>query len=183
MKKTILQMAAVGLSVVAFGFVNGVQAAQYDHEVKDKNCGFAWKVEGDKLAVKMWAQTESWVGIGFNPTDMMKGANFILGYVKDGKVEIDDDFGTGATSHQSDEKLGGTSDVTVVGGSEEGGVTTIEFAMPVKSADKNDTEINVNGDNVVLFAYGVGRDSFKSKHKFRAEYKVNFATGASSEVD
>ncbi len=144
-----------------------LQAAEYDHEVKDKNISFAWKVEGDKLAVKLSAETEGWVGIGFNPVKEMQGANFILGYVKNGEAKIDDDFGVETNAHKSDTKLDGTSDVTLVGGTEEGGVTTIEFTIPLDSADKNDTKIDVNGDTIVLLAYGAGRDSFLAKHKYR----------------
>lgn len=172
-----------GIGLVLFGAVTNIQAAQYDHEVKDKRISFAWKVDGDNLAVKMSAQTDGWVGIGFNPIKEMKGGNFILGYVKDGKAEIVDEFGNEENNHSLDSKLGGTEDATLVGGTEEGGVTTIEFTMPLKSADKNDTAITVDGDTTVLLAYGGGRDSFKSKHQYRTELKVNLSTGASKKDD
>jgi len=171
--------ALFGMGLLVAGAVTNVQAMDYAHEVKDKNMGFAWTVDGDKLAVKMWAETDGWVGIGFNPSDEMKDANFVLGYVKDGKAEITDEFGDGLTTHKSDEKLGGTSDVALVGGTEEGGVTTLEFTMPLNSGDKNDQAIDVNGDTIVLLAYGAGRDSFKSKHKYRTALKVNLSSGAS----
>ncbi len=133
--------------------------------MKDKKISFAWKVDGDKLAVKLAAETEGWVGIGFNPSKDMKDANFILGYVKDGKAKISDEFGDKKVLMPPTKNLGGTDDVTLVGGTEDGGMTTIEFTMPLKSADKNDgTAINVDGDTIVLLAYGAGRDSFKTKH-------------------
>ena len=74
------------MSLIFFATVMNSQAAEYDHEVKDKKIDFAWKVDGDKLAVKLTAETEGWVGIGFNPINEMKGANFILGYVKNGEA-------------------------------------------------------------------------------------------------
>lgn len=177
-----IQKIIVGMSAVLCLIVANVQAAEYDHEVKDKNISFAWKVVGDTLAVKLSAETEGWVGIGFNPIDEMKGANFILGYVKNGEVKLDDDFGIDENSHKSDTKLGGTSDITLVGGSESGGMTTIEFTIPLQSADKNDTKIDVNGDTTVLLAYGAGRDSFLSKHKYRTALLVNLSTGTSKDV-
>lgn len=177
-----LQKMIVGISVILCATVTNIQAAEYDHEVKDKKITFAWKVEGDKLAVKLTAETDGWVGIGFNPVTEMKGANFILGYVKKGVAKLEDDFGYDANEHKPDTKLEGTSDVTLVGGTEADGMTTIEFTLPLDSADKNDTKIDVNGDTTVLLAYGAGRDSFKSKHKYRSALKLNLSTGASEKL-
>lgn len=177
-----MMKAIMGIGLIMCGTITTVQAAQYDHEVKDKKISFAWKVDGDKLAVKLAAETDGWVGIGFNPSKDMKDANFILGYVKDGDTKILDEFGDSESSHVPDDKLGGTTDVTLVGGTETGGMTTVEFTMPLKSADKNDSTINVNGDTLVLLAYGGGRDSFKTKHTYRTALKVNLGTGASQKA-
>lgn len=182
MKVTNIQKMLIGISVILCATVANIQAAEYDHEVKDKKITFAWKVEGDKLAVKLTAETEGWVGIGFNPVKEMQGANFILGYVKKGVAKIDDDFGYENNAHKSDTKLDGTSDVTLIGGTETDGVTTIEFTLPVDSGDKNDTKIDVNGENIILLAYGSGRDSFLAKHKYRSTLKVNLSTGASEKM-
>ncbi|MBU1565622.1 MAG: DOMON domain-containing protein [Proteobacteria bacterium] len=173
----------VGVGLLLCGMVTGLQAGQYDYEVKDKNISFAWKVDGDKLAIKLSAKTEGWVGIGFNPSKDMKDANFILGYVKDGEAKISDEFGDSESSHSLDEKLGGTTDVTLVGGTEAGGMTTVEFTMPLKPTDKHDSVMNVNGDTIVLLAYGAGRDSFKTKHTYRTTLKVNLGTGASQKAN
>ena len=182
MKVGTFQKMIIGIIVMFFATVANLQAADYDHEVKNNKITFAWKIEGDKLAVKLSAETEGWVGIGFNPVAGMKGANFILGYVKDGKVHLNDDFGTGTNSHKPDTNLDGTSDVTLVGGMEKDGMTTIEFTIPLKSNDKNDTKIDVNGDTTVLLAYGGGRDSFLAKHRYRTALKVNLSTGESKKL-
>lgn len=180
LKKLVATIVGAG---IMFGCsVAAVMAADYAHEVKSKNMTFSWSLDGDNLAVKMAAKTTGWVGVGFNPTKKMKDANFILGYVKKGKAKIVDEFGTGDTKHRSDKKLDGTMDATLVAGSEDGGVTTIEFTMPLNSADVNDGKIDVNGDTIVLLGYGAGRDSFKSKHKYRATLKVNLTTGSSEEI-
>ncbi len=179
-RKIISLVAAI--CVVLMTAVSGVYGAEYDHEAKAKKMSFSWKVVGDTLAVKMSAETEGWVGIGFNPSKKMKDANFVLGYVKKGEAKIIDEFGNGPTKHSSDKKLGGTVDAALVGGTEEGGITTIEFTMPLKSTDKYDPVIDVNGDTIVLLAYGPSRDSFKTKHKYRTALKVNLNTGASEAV-
>lgn len=180
LKKIVLVLSGIALMVSVSA--SGCLAADYAHEFSDKDMSVAWRIDGETLAVKMSAPTEGWVGVGFNPTDQMKDANFVLGYVKKGEAKIIDEYGTDTAKHSSDKKLGGTVDATLVAGVEEGGVTTIEFTMPVNSADKNDTKIDVSGDTIVLLAYGAGRDSFKSKHKYRSTFKVNLTTGAAEKV-
>lgn len=171
-----------GLVIAVCLSANVVLAVDYAHELKDKDMSVAWSVDGDKLAVKMSAKTEGWVGVGFNPSKQMKDANFVLGYVKKGEAKIIDEFGTSNSKHSSDEKLGGTVDAVLVGGTEEKGITTIEFTIPLTATDKNDTTIDATGDTILLLAHGAGRDSFKSKHNYRATFKVNLSTGAAEEM-
>jgi len=175
MKKTV---AGVICGLFCMCGVVSVQGADYDHEVEAKGVTFAWKADGDTLHGKVSAKTKGWVAVGFNPVKKMEGANYIIGYVKDGEVTVADHFGDKATGHSPDEKLGGTSDVTVVGGSEEGKVTTIEFTIPMNSADKYDSVLSADGDTIVLLAYGPDRDSFKPRHKGRAMKTVNLGSGA-----
>lgn len=152
-------------------------AGSYDHEVKAKNISFAWKIEGDKLLGKMSAKTEGWVAVGFNPSKKMKDANIIIGYVDGKDVKIYDHFGDKATGHSEDGKKGGSEDVTLVGGTEEQGMTTIEFTMPLNSGDKLDGALSLDDDTVLILAYG-DRDSIKARHKYRTDVTVNLGTGA-----
>ena len=175
MKKSLFSLVCVLASFVA---VNSVQSASYDHEMEAKGATFAWKVDGDTLHGKVSAKTKGWVAVGFNPSKKMKDANYIIGYVKDGQPEVADHFGDKSTGHSPDEKLGGTSDVTLVGGSEEGGITTIEFTIPLDSGDKYDSALSADGDTVVLLAFGPDRDSYKPRHKNKATKTVNLSTGA-----
>lgn len=178
-----IQAMTVGISLLLLGNVIQGQAAEYSHELKDKDISFAWTVDGDNLAVKLSANTDGWVGVGFNPSEGMKDAGFILGYVKKGEAKIVDHFGVDENKHEADEKLSGTSDVTLVGGTEDGGVTTIEFTIPLQSTDKNDAVLDPNGETIVLLAYGAGRDSFRSKHKYRGTFKVNLGSGVSQKAE
>ncbi len=163
----VLLLAGAGLSL----------AADYDHEIEEGPMTFAWKVTEGDLAIKISGKTTGWVGIGFNPVEQMKGADYILGYVKGGKVEIRDDYGDSERNHKEDQELGGTSDVTVIGGEEKGGTTTLEFSIPLNSGDKFDSVIDPQGETVVLLAFGGKRDSFISKHKFRKTITVNLSSG------
>ena len=175
MKKTIFSVVLVLVCLVG---VNLAQSATYDHEMEEKGVTFAWKVDGDTLHCKLSAKTKGWVAVGFNPEEKMKGANYIIGYVKGDEVKVEDHYGDKTVNHATDKKLGGTSDVTLVGGSEKGGTTTIEFTIPMDSGDQYDSALVADGDTVVLLAMGPPRDSFKARHKKQAIKTVNLSTGA-----
>jgi len=154
-----------------------VSAMEFTHKVDVDNMTFQWKMDGDSLHVGLKAKTASWVGIGFNPTDGMKGANFILGYVKNGKVKITDHYGTTARQHSKDSKSGGQNNISNAAGNEAGGFTEISFTIPLNSGDAKDGVIMPDKENVVLLAYGPGRDSFKTRHAFKTALKIDLATG------
>ncbi len=155
---------------------------QFDHTISVKDITFQWSMKGDQLAIELSAKTKGWVAIGFNPSEAMKDANFILGYVKKGEVIVTDHFGITKHQHKSDEKLGGKEHVTDISGSETDGVTTIGFTIPLNSKDENDTVIEPESDTTVLLAYSASRDSFRTRHKFRTSLKVNLTTGEYSEI-
>lgn len=170
-------VCGIGVLTVVFLFVSAVGAAEYSHKITKKAMDFEWTVNGENLDVRISAKTEGWVAIGFNPSHDMRDANIIMGYVKDGKVKVSDEFGTSDTSHDSDVKLGGTENVSNISGKEENGTTTIAFTIPLSSGDQKDNPIVVNGETVVIMAHGAGRDSFNTRHEARTMYKVNLSTG------
>jgi hypothetical protein len=163
--------------VFLFGVSGKVMAAEYEHTAEVRGMSFSWKVADGNLHIKLMGKTKGWVGIGFNPTQGMKDANFILGYVDKGKVELSDDFGDTPVNHESDEKLGGSTDITVIGGEEKGRTTTLEFSIPLNSGDKYDSVLDPQGKTKVLLAFGGNRDSFRSKHRSHATITVNLSTG------
>jgi len=174
-KRTFAVTAAVFCAL--FMLVTVAQSSDYQHSLTFEKMTFDWSVNGDTLAVKLAAPTTSWVAIGFNPSKQMKDADIVIGYVKKGKVKISDEYGVAATRHKSDEKVGGADNVTVVGGSEENGVTTIEFTIPLNSGDDKDFAIDPNADTKLIWAYGEGRDSFRVGHKKQGTVMVNLASG------
>nr|WP_321468435.1 DOMON domain-containing protein [uncultured Desulfobulbus sp.] len=170
-------VAASGLLSCSLLLAGSLSAGTYQHSLSIDKMSFDWSVVGETLAIKIAAPTTGWVGIGFNPSDMMKDANIIIGYVKDGKVEISDDYGFGVTAHAPDEQKGGASNVTVVGGSEEGTTTTLEFTIPLKSGDEHDRVIDPKAETKVMFAYGPDRDSMRMKHQYDKVVTINLTSG------
>jgi hypothetical protein len=164
--------------IVTLVAVTPAAAGDYAHTIDITSMTFSWTVDGANLNVRISAKTDAWVGIGFNPTEAMKDANFILGHVKGAEVTVVDHAGTGKFQHMEDTTLGGAANVTNISGSESDGVTTIGFTIPLNSGDPRDPVIVPDAETRVLLAYATGRDSFGSKHKFRKALTVNLATGS-----
>lgn len=130
-----------------------------------------WKVSGDSLEVILAAPSAGWVAVGFDPSSMMQDANLIIGYVNDGTVVVRDDFGTWFTSHESDEALGGTNDVTIRGGKESDDGTEISFVMPLDSGDRYDKSLQAGKSYSVLLAYGKD-DNPSSMHAKKTKVNI-----------
>ncbi|MCF7793298.1 MAG: hypothetical protein K9N09_05920 [Candidatus Cloacimonetes bacterium] len=126
---------------------------------------FKWKVVGDSLRCMLLAPTTGWLAVGFDPTDDMQNANFIIGYVNNGTTYVRDDFGVSETMHSADVGLGGENHVTRVFGHEESGISEIRFTIPLNSGDQYDRILIPGQTYEIIFAYGFnGADDFNSMH-------------------
>ena len=170
----------LAISCMTFIVSSTVYSTTYDHEITLQRMKFSWKIDGAEIHIKLTAPTTGWVGIGFNPSKEMKDAKFIIGYIKEGKTIISDEFGTGEIKHEAVEKLGGKSDITLIEGREEGGMTIIEFTIPLVSKDTSGGRIDPTGETVVLLAYGLDNDMAKLRHKFRTSISINLSAGKSN---
>ena len=90
-----------------------------------------------------------------------------------------DGFDPGKVAEYDDEKIEGKSDLSNVSGSEQDGQTVLEFTVPLDSGDPKDKPLSVEGDTIVMLAYGRS-DSIVLKHRFRAILKVNLSSGEHS---
>jgi len=179
MLKRYLIISAVLFGVLAMPIF--LMAADYKHQIEIKEMVFAWTLAEDQIHVKLSAKTTGWVGIGFSPEKAMQGANIIIGAVQNGKFKVQDHYGSRKTGHKSDEKLGGESHILNPGGTQENGITTITFSLPLSTKDKWDKEIK-KGRNIIMFAYSRGKDSFKTGHRFRTVYDIDLTTGGNKKI-
>ncbi|MDZ4181375.1 MAG: DOMON domain-containing protein [Candidatus Cloacimonadaceae bacterium] len=120
-------------------------------------------IPGQNLECIFRANTNGWLAVGFDPTSSMKNANFIIGYVSGENAFIRDDFGVSNTSHAADTELGGSSDVSLISGTEADGVSTLRFSIPLDSGDSKDRVLQVGSSYRVIFARGTA-DDFDSMH-------------------
>jgi hypothetical protein len=158
--------------------LSGAELGDYSHGIAVGDMQFLWTARADSIDIELAAPTKGWVSIGFNPETgrTMKGANLILGLVTAGKAEVVDHFGTMKDKHQDDDKIGGQTNISNVSGSEENGTTQVAFTIPLDSADAKDAALSLDGDNIVLLAYGKS-DRIVLKHQFRAILSLNLSTG------
>ncbi|MFO7910704.1 MAG: DOMON domain-containing protein [Desulfotignum sp.] len=169
----------IGLMVLAAAvlFPAGLFAAEYAHTLEAKNMTVSWTLEGEQVHMQLSAKTTGWVAIGIDPEEAMGGADIIIGAVKNGKVRIEDHFADSRRGHSPDEKLGGSNHVINPEGSETDGVTTISFTLSTTAAEEWDKPVHTDKMTRVMIAYGTGRDSFRTTHRYRTVYDINFATG------
>jgi hypothetical protein len=148
-----------------------------------------WRVENDTIIIAMEGKTTGWVAIGIEPSDKMKDADMIFGWVTDsGLADILDCYSTGPTGpHPPDTDLGGTSDILCYGGTESAGITTIEFKRLLATGDEDfDQIIPSNGEITVIWALGPN-DDFGAQHERsnnnRGYGKVDIGTGEFEEIE
>ena len=140
-------------------------------EISVSGIRLQWKVVNDSLEVILSAPTAGWVAVGFDPTSIMKDANFVIGYVSSGVVTIRDDYGDSVTSHRADTSDGGTDDVSDASGTESGGTTELSFTIPLDSGDSHDRPLTPGQTHKVLLAYSNTED-LTQKHTVRAKVSV-----------
>jgi len=173
--RTFVMVATVILAaVVLLAGCGGGGGGSEEAEVETTDAGFnmiekagmtwQWKIEGGTMEVILESPEQGWLAVGFDPQTVMKGANMIMGYVDGGEVSIADHFADKLTDHSSDEELGGTSDVTLIEGSESEEGTRLHFEMPLDSGDSEyDTVLAEGETHKVMLAYGT-EDNFTQQH-------------------
>ena len=134
---------------------------EYRHSTEVEGITFHWVKDGEHLYAAVAAETAGWVAVGFDPDMQMPGANIIFGHVKDRTASIEDMFGIRPNmpdAHPSDEQQGGTNDVLEYAGREEGGLTVIEFKIPLDSGDRYDKPLSRGASYPIILAMGPGDD-------------------------
>ena len=121
----------------------------------------------------MVGETEGWVSVGLDPVQQMKGADYVIGAVQDGQVQVWDAFGTAAVgaTHPVDDELGGQDDIIAFGGREADGVTVIEVQKPLDSGDAYDKPLAPGKTYAIIVAVGAS-DDFDARHSYRGSDEI-----------
>ena len=112
----------------------------------------------------MKAKTTGWIAVGFEPSEWMKDAEIVMGYVRDGNVTVQDQYSTGNYGpHIPVTELGGTNDILEYGGKQENGYTIIEFKRKMDTGDRYN-KVFSSGQMVPLIWSFSDSDSLEVKH-------------------
>ena len=183
MKRFYIPAAICSIILLASTLCFGQQAAQYQHKIATDQITFEWTLDANLIHIRLSAKTSGWVGIGFNPTHAMKNANFVIGYVKDNKVKITNQFGNSNFSHAPYTAAGKETGLTDISGKEANGLTDIAFTMPLKSKNNPKSAIKPDAETIVMLAHGPDYvKSFFAKHQYKTELQVNLSTGEYKQI-
>ena len=134
---------------------------------------FQSAVEGKNLKVKIFAPTSGWIAVGFDPTSMMKGGNFIIGYAEGDHAVLQDQFGVSSFRHKPDVELGGKDDILEKSAIILASGTELRFTIPLDSGDPYDKKLEAGKTYPIILAYGKTTDLAK-RHakKYSADLKL-----------
>jgi len=136
-----------------------------------------WRFEDDNVIFGMLAMTDGMLALGIDPESGMKGADMYIGWVDDEGTSLFDCHSTGTTGpHPSDIELGGTEDIIEYAGTEEDGITTIEFKRSIDPQDPYDKMFSNTDGTYVIWAIS-GQDSLTASHSDRGGGNVNEPSG------
>jgi hypothetical protein len=124
----------------------------------------SWKNDEDYIYMALKGSTDGWVSLGFEPSEWMKDADMVMGWVEGGKSVVRDEYSTGNYGpHLEDTELGGSDDILASGGRQEGGYTVIEFKRRLDTGDRFDKSFTPGQRVSAIWAMGRSDDS-EAKH-------------------
>ena len=156
-----------------------ISAGEYEHSAvfDSDQFYFHWTIDDTRIYIGLRAATTGWLALGFDPEDVMKGADMVFGWVLGGTVFVVDAYSTGQFGpHPRDTEQGGTDDLLSYGGTEADGWTTIEFVRRLSTGDPRDKDVPAEGELRIIWAIG-GSDDWTSRHVRVGTAAITMETG------
>lgn len=170
---TVAMTVTILFGLIISGILMRIPDVQDGQTITAGGVEFSWEIDGGYLEGTLKAPGEGWIAVGFNPENMMEGADFVIGYVSGDEVFIRDDYGSWLTSHDSDVSLGGSDDIIILGGIENRSGTEIRFRKSLEAVDEFDHEFIPGQEIPVIFAFS-DKDSFTGMHRGRGKATIRF---------
>jgi len=184
----VLGLVAVGLTQTQEPSIDGkITAGEYRNLYYSNpiRMSLYWSIVGDTLYIGLRAPAEGWLAINFMQMDGAIHGDTIIGFVDPGlfsdKLELADQVAPedGHFPHVNDTEVGGEDNILDKDGTENDGVTVIEFSRKLMTGDENDTAIMEGMGTMVMLAYAPEGDDYQTYHGAmeRIALTVNFFTG------
>ncbi|XP_038065844.1 DBH-like monooxygenase protein 1 [Patiria miniata] len=107
-----------------------------------------WSYTEEDVTFRVRAKTLGWVGLGFSPSGGMKGADIVIGWVRDGKPYLSDRYATGNEQPKEDKH----DDYELLSGKEADQYTTLVFRRKLNTSDCQDMVLTP-GTTRLLWSY------------------------------
>jgi len=159
-------------SATGYSIDGAIGPTEYAHGTEIAGVKVHWSNDATYLRIGLVAPGTGYVSIGFDPVRRMEGANYIIGYVEDGKGYFRDDFGTELTTHMADIDRGGEDSIVSSAGAEWTDQTILEFMIPLDSGDAMDKPLAPGNTYTVLLAYHDLQDGFTARHSRRGSGEI-----------
>ncbi len=153
-----------------------ILGTQYTNHFFDKKTkiNVFWKIDNNKIHFALESPGQGWVGIGFNPKGpVMNGADIFMGFVKNGKTYINEEYANTPYSHEPIVQAGGKDCILSYKGESTHNGTILTFVRNLKSCGLHDKTIS-NKDMTVMLAYSNGKDFTKYHGPNHNEVHINF---------
>lgn len=171
----VIGISAAGLAQASAPTVDGrISAGEYRNLYYSNlvQMSLYWSIAGDTLYIGLKAPGAGWVAINFMA---MEGGSIhgdtIIGYVDPGlfsdKLYLSDQVAPedGHFPHMDDTGVGGEYNILDKAGTENNGVTVIEFSRKLNTGDVNDIALMDDGmGTMVMLAYSPDADDYQTYH-------------------
>jgi len=146
-----------------------IEEMEYRNEMIDTGTGMSvfWQNDGSNLYVGLVAPGTGWLSIGFGPKNRMQGANILIAAIA-AELTIEDHYGNTPTSHRRDD----VDHIIQAAGRETDGISTLEFAIPLDSADDQDVPLAPGSEVVIILAYHASNDGLTARHTARSTTSI-----------
>ncbi len=169
----VLGLAAVGLAQPQEPSIDGkISAGEYRNLYYSNpiRMSLYWSIVGDTLFIGLRAPAEGWLAINFMQMDGAIHGDTIIGFVDPGlfsdKLELADQVAPedGHFPHMDDTEVGGEDNILEMDGTENDGVTIIEFSRKLNTGDANDTVVMEEMSMMIMLGYAPEADDFQTYH-------------------
>jgi hypothetical protein len=135
-----------------------IYAREYRHWLYEPNTGisFFWQNDATTLYVGLISPGTGWVSVGLGGHGDRAGTSTVIGCVRNGKVVLEDRYGALGSQRRRDRE----PRFLAAGGTELCGETTLEFAIPLASGDREIADLVPGGTIGVTLARHGTKDDF-----------------------
>ncbi|WP_222983343.1 DOMON domain-containing protein [Flagellimonas meishanensis] len=131
----------------------------------------SWEHHENYVTFTASAPDDGWVAIGFNSKNDIVDTNLIMVAVSDDKTTAEDFYVVSAGNPKPVKALGSKSQVIDPQGSEENGITTITFSMPVVAFDNYHFDLSKGRKLWLICAYSM-EDEFDHHSRMRRHIEI-----------